>query len=241
MNFQKALDLHFPNTISEIDFIRSTQAALNIHGFRPQNSITCVGVCRDEFTRTLVDNIQKAWGKVFDFSSLGGMLSLGKTGLGAAHNHAPIDGGRERYIYFVLAHIAIDHDGEIGVCYRPGRPGPSEACGALIAFRQEMLDGILRLEIDLEDIEQSRLKHRMFRKILYGDLPDLVTLTKIAYEVILEDLEHLVDETVNTSVSDYAILSGIQIHGPERAQYIWPGAIYVVKNGIREQIELTDI
>ena len=74
-----------------------------------------------------------------------------------------------------------------------------------------------------------------------SDLPDLVTLTKIAYEVILEDLEHLVDETVDTSVSDYAILSGIQIHGPERAQYIWPGAMYVVKNGIREQIELTDI
>ena len=140
-----------------------------------------------------------------------------------------------------MAHIAIDEDGEIGVCYRPGRPGSSGACGALIAFRQEMLDGGLSLELDLVDIEQSLLKHRLFRKIRYGDLPDLVTLTKIAYEVILEDLEHLVEETVNTAVSDYAILSGIQVHGPDKEQYVWPGAMYVVKNGCRDEIELVDI
>jgi hypothetical protein len=240
MNFRQTLDAHFPDTIPEADFVRSSYASLYLHGFSDENTIACVGVCRDEITRSLLDQIQNVWGEAFNFSSLGGMLFLGKTGFLAAHHHAPVDGGRERYVYFAMAHIAIDEDGAIGICYRPGRPDPSGACGALIAFRQEMLDGDLSLELDLDDIEQSLLKHRLFRKISYGDLPDLMTLTKIAYRVILEDLEHLVELTLDTSVSDYAILSGIQIHGPNREQYTWPGVMYVVINGQREEMVLAD-
>jgi len=231
MNFQQALDIHYPGTISEADFVKSSYDALGGHGFNDKNTIACVGVCRDEVTRSLLDRIQEAWGEAFNFSSLGGMLFLGKTGFSAAHNHAPVDDGRERYVYFAMAHTAIDEKGEIGVCHRPGRPGSSVACGALEAFRQEMLEGNLSLELDLDDVEQSLLKHRLFRKIRYGDVPELVTLTKIAHGVILEDLERLVELTVDTSVSDYAILSGIQIHGPDREQYVWPGAMYVVVNG----------
>jgi hypothetical protein len=67
-----------------------------------------------------------------------------------------------------------------------------------------------------------------------------MTLTKIAYRVILEDLEHLVELTLDTSVSDYAILSGIQIHGPDKEQYTWPGVMYVVINGQREEMVLAD-
>ncbi|MFQ5651249.1 MAG: hypothetical protein ACE5IY_15025 [bacterium] len=240
MNFRQALDAHFPGTISEADFVRSSYDALNVHGFNEENTIACVGVCRDEMTRSLVDSIQKTWGEAFNFSSLGGMLFLGKTGFFAAHHHAPVDGGRERYAYFAMAHIAIDEAGRIGVCHRPGRPGSSGACGALIAFRQEMLDGRLNLALDLDDIEQSLLKHRLFRKIRYGDLPDLVALTKIAYEVILEDLGHLVELTVDTAVSDYALLCGIQIHGPDKQLVVWPGAMYVVINGQRDELVLRD-
>ena len=236
MHFQQSLDTHFPNTLSEDDFVSSAYTSLSLLGFNAENTIACVGVCRDEITRSLVDKVQKVWGEAFNFSSLGGMLFLGKTGFSAAHHHAPIDGGRERYLYFAMAHIAIDEEGGIGACYRPGRPGTSGACGALIAFRQEMLDGDLSLELDLDDIEQSLLKHHLFRKIRYGDLPDLVTLTKIAYGVIVEDFEHIIGLTVDTAVSDYAILSGIQIHGPDKDQYIWPGASYVVKDGQREEM-----
>ena len=40
-----------------------------------------------------------------------------------------------------LAALNINENGDVGVCYRSGRPGSSGACGALIAFREEMLDG----------------------------------------------------------------------------------------------------
>lgn len=40
-----------------------------------------------------------------------------------------------------------------------------------------------------DDLEQSLLKQRLFRKLRDKEIPDLVTLTKIAHSVIREDLE----------------------------------------------------
>jgi hypothetical protein len=236
MNFQEVLTLHFPGTISEADYVSKTYEVLSFQGFYRKNSIPCVGVCRDEITRSFVDRIQTVWGNAFNFSGLGGMLFLGKTGFFAAHQHAPIELEREHYVYFTMAHIAIDEQGEMGNCQRPGRSEVSGACGALIAFRKEMLEGRLKLELDPDDMEQSLLKYRLFRKIEYGNLPDLVTLTHIAHKVILEDLEHLIEETVDYKVNDFAVLSGIQIHGPSRKQYIWPGAMYAVVNGQKKEL-----
>ena len=238
MDFQQSLNAHFPDTLSEDDFVRWSFKALTDHGFNAKNSIACVSVCRDELTRSFVNNVQSVWGEVFNFSSLGGMLFLGKTGFSAAHDHAPVDQGREHYIYFAMAHIAIDGNGEVGVCTRPGRSTPSGACGALIAFREELLSGTLNMVLDLDDIEQSLLKHRLLRKIQYGEVPELAALTKTAYSVIVADLEHMVEITVDPAVSDYAILSGIQIHGPGSEQYIWPGKMYAVKNGVRNRLVL---
>jgi len=237
MNFQQSISAHFPNAIPDEDFVRRSYEALLIHGFNDENTIACVSVCRDEITHSLVAHIQKVWGEAFNFSSLGGMLFLGKTGFLAAHHHAPIHDGRERYVYIVMAHTAIDNQGEVGVCYRPGRSAPSGACGALIAFRKEMLSGTLEIDLDSEDVEQSLLKHRLLPKIRYGEVPELAQLTHLAYSVIVEDLERMIELTVDPAVSDYAILSGIQIHGPGREQYIWPGEMYVVKGGERSTLE----
>ena len=237
MNFQQMLNLHFPNTLTEAQFIEDSHRALNVYGFYGPNSISCVSVCRDEITYPLVDKIYQTWGEAFNFSSLAGMLFLGKTGFNAAHHHAPTIEGRERYVYFAMAHIAIDADGEIGRCQRPGQHETSGACGALMAFRNEMLDGQLNIELDPDDIEQSLLKHRLFPKIKYGDVPDLITLTKITWQTITEDLERIISLTVNLNHSDYAVLTGIQIHGSEN-NYVWPGTLYAMVNGQRHEVTL---
>ncbi len=240
MNFQQALDVHFPKSISEDDFVEKSYRLLTSYGFQTGNTIACAGVCRDEITRSLIGKIQQAWGKAFNFSSLGGMLFLGKRGFSAAHHHAPIGNGRERYVYFSLPHIAIDDQGEIGVCSRPGRPGTSGACGALIALQKELLSGNVVYERDSDDLEQSMLKQRLLKKIRYGEVPDLVTLTRITYDQILEDLERMIKLTVKTSVSDYAVLTGIQIHGPNKDHYVWPGEMYAVIEGQRRELVLAD-
>jgi hypothetical protein len=150
----------------------------------------------------------------------------------AGQQHAPIDEhGIERYVYYALPHIAIGPHGEFGVYFRPGREKASHACGALMAFQHELESGSLQLAPDPDDIEQSVLKRHLLRKIRYGDVPNLLSLTRIAHEVILEELERMIRLTVDLTRSDYGLFTGIQIHTPEGRHFVWPGTAYVVMGG----------
>jgi hypothetical protein len=221
----------FPGAIPQDRFVARSYEALGQHGFRAENTIAFASVCRDEITLSLVEDIEKTWGEVFVFSSLGGMLTLGKTGFLAAQQHAPIEDGRERYAYYALPHIAINAQGEFGIYYRPGRQEASHACGALVAFQHELANGSLQLALDPDDLEQSVLKQHLLRKIRYGDVPNLLALTRIAYAAILEELERMIQLTVDSTRSDYGVITGIQIHDPEGRHFVWPGASYVLKDG----------
>lgn len=224
----------FPEALPEREFVLKTYSAFSKFGFRDKNTIACVGVCRDEFTNSLIQAIQLAWGETFDLSSLAGMLFLGKTGFIAAHTHSPIVNGRERYIYYVLPHIAVSSDGRIGSLQRPGIDAPSTACGALLAFQAELARGAINLDLNFDDLEQSLLKRKLMARIPPESVPDLLSLTRTAHDIILNDLEHMVSLTVDPEKSDYAIVSGIHVHGPD-ANYISPGSMYAVVQGERKQ------
>lgn len=236
MSFQKILDKYFPNAKTTSEFIADSYKKLGQSGFNARNTIACAGGCRDELTRAFRIDIQEKWGEAFDFSGLGGMIFLGKTGFIAAHQHSPIVDGKERYVYFVMPHIGIGEDGEIGQCKRPGRPGTSGACGALMAFRQELTEGKLDLQLRADDLEQSLLKQRLIQKIPYGNVPDLIELTKLAHDAIREDLEAMIAKTVDQEKVDYAIFSGIHIHSPFTEDYIWPGIFYTSIEGRKSDI-----
>ncbi len=119
----------------------------------------------------------------------------------------------------------------------PGRSGESIACGALNSFQRELSSGKLNLSMDEIDIEQSLLKRRLLREIPYGDVPDLLELTKLARSVIQKDIEHALNTIIDRHTSDYAVLSGIQINGSEN-NYISPVSCYAVVNGVKEDIPL---
>lgn len=238
MAFEEAMMTYFPGTISESEFVQQTHRLLADYGFTGETTIASVGVCRDELTRSLLDEVQALWGEPFTFSSLAGMVFLGKTGFLAAAHHSPNMDGKERYLYMVMPHIGIGANGEAGLCYRPGRKKPSSACGALVAFRKELMSGQVNLQTDLLDLEQSLLKQRLISKLTYGDVPSLVTLTKIAHDAILEDLEQMIALIADTDVCDIAVLTGIQIHGADGQNYVCPGTLYVVVNGEKKVISL---
>lgn len=184
--------------------------------------------------KPLVEEIQKTWREAFKLSGLAGMLYLGKAGLLKAKDHAPKEDGLERYVYFALPHIGLGANGEVGLCYRPGRIKPSKVCGALLAFLEELERGNLSLGLGLDDLEQSILKQRLLKKLKYGEIPDLVTLTKIAHTAIAEELERMIELTTDPQTrSHYAVLTGIAVHGPEHRDYIWPGVLYAVVDGQR--------
>ena len=53
-----------------------------------------------------------------------------------------LQAGKDRYVFFSFPHIAIDSRGTVGNISRPGRPGPSAACGALKGAQGLLANGI---------------------------------------------------------------------------------------------------
>ena len=239
MGFQETLSKHYPGALSEAAYFDRSYEVLAELGFESGNSIACAGVCRDEITRPFLDHVHRVWGEAFNFSSLAGMLLLGRTGFSAAIHHAPTTAGIKRYVFFAMPHIAIGADGEIGHFIRPGQTEAVGACGALLAFQKELEGRYVHLELDPDDLEQSLLKQRLFRRIPYGDVPDLVRLTQIMHETILEDLERGISLTVDPSHCAYAVMTGIQIHGPEDEDWIWPSVSYAEVYAVKTTFQVT--
>jgi len=235
----KQIEKHFPQTTLLESFIDETYKSLQQHGFSAQNAIIGLIKCRDEICFPLEEMIRKTWGKdgsmIFDFSSLAGMVTAGKTGFMAAEHHSPIEKGREHYVFFAMPHIAITKAG-VGKIGRRGRDGLSGACGALLAFLEEVQKKQVNLEMKLDDIEQSFIRNKLFNKEWYDRSPDIIEITKSAMKKINEDLEEMISRTVNTEMADYAVLTGVMIHGDDHQEFVCPSKKYVVKNG--KMIEL---
>lgn len=237
MSFEDVVQSHFPGSLPEKHFVRRAAVTLiRQHGFTPANTLACVGVCRDELCRSLFDEVEKMWGEAFDVSSLAGILTLGRTGFAAAQAHAPLVQGRCRYVFFLFSHIGISAAGDLGVAMRPGREQPSAACGALVALlesheSQQRVGGI-----DWLDPEQSYLRSRLMRIRDLGDTRDLVELTKATHRASVEDLGTLMAGAVDHHREDYAVVAGIQVHGPDGLSLTWPGACHVVVQGTRSEI-----
>ena len=100
----------------------------------------------------------------------------------------------------------------------------------------------LQLELEIEDnlslIEKEiALAKKRFPWVQMVVLPELFALTELVGDLILEDLERTVEATVDTVRADYAVLAGIQIHGPE-GTYVQPRTMYTVVDRQRREIEL---
>eukprot|EP00906_Rhabdomonas_costata_P033693 RCo047464 len=234
-----------PGCVEIKEFANLTAKLLAVHGMFPRNTVACISLCRDEICAPAMEVLQAKWGISFNMSGLAGMLTLGKTGMGAAMHHAPVEGGRERYFFMGFAHIAVDVSG-IGDCLRAGRPSKSSACGALCAVRSELKSGRVSYVLDPMDLEFSLVKQKVTEHLTYGKIPDLLEITKTTAAIILEQLEALCAATVHTEKADYAVCVGVQVHqgaggvptGKESSAYssvytdlMWPTSFYIVKEG----------
>lgn len=235
-SFQAVIAERFPGAVSESAFLFRSHGALSSMGFNLHNTLLCVGLCRDELGFSLKRALETRWGEPFVLSSLAGMLFLGRTGFAAAHHHAPVVGGRERLLFVVMPHLGVGVHGELGQCARIGRPGTSVACGALAAFRDELAGGQLELAVDPLDVEQSLLKARLLEVLPFGHVPDLAELARAAHAVVSRDLEALIDGQLDPARTDWGVLTGVHIHGPESADVIWPGQTCAVVGGQRRAI-----
>ena len=49
--------------------------------------------------------------------------------------------------------------------------------------------------------------------------------------------ENVLKNVVDTNKSDYALITGIQIHGPD-GNYVWPALFYAVVNGTKVELRI---
>lgn len=238
--FYQTLQTNFPGTIPMQDYIQQTYNCLKEYGFDDQNTMGMVAICRDEIAEPLFKEIIRFWGKPFNCCSLAGFLMMGKTGLAAATDHTPIFNNLRRFTFYAMPHIAISRYGDIGKVYRQGIEKASHACGALEAIVKELQSGRLNLETDMQDIEQSIIRQKILSTIQYGDRPNLVEITKLASQIISQDVEKLLG-TLDSSIFKYAVITGIQIHGPVNTHWIYPQDFYVVGSDLpngKEKVKL---
>jgi Limiting CO2-inducible proteins B/C beta carbonyic anhydrases len=230
----------FPGAIGAEEYVKRTVEALAPHGLDAERTLALAALCRDELTVELTRRISETWGYPFRLGSLAAMLLTGKSGLAAALAHAPKIEGRQRVVVYAMPHVGIREDGTLGSVNRPGQEGQAgatTACGALVRFRTELADGDLRVDLDQYDVEMSLTRQRLVRELRYGVVPDIVELTTIARDVILDDLLHIGELVPGWAEADVAVFSGIQIH-TGAGDHIQPGRSFLRRGGENEEIPL---
>jgi len=230
-NFDDALAQAFPGAIEYKTFHKSMSALGHKYGFTKDNTIAMYSVCRDELTQSFVEGLEEHWGNCFNISSLAGFVFCGRTGFQAGMAHAPRADGTERYLFFCGPHIAISEEGVVGDVWREGREKVSHACGALMAFQEELKEGKVAVKDDPQDLEQSSLKQYLLEYIKYGDVPSLVDLTYRAQHCIHDMVEHTLQGSVKVDGCNYLIVCGILIHGPKNTHYVWVGPLASMMKG----------
>ena len=71
----------------------------------------------------------------------------------------------------------------------------------------------------------------------------MVEITKLACRVISQDVEKLLG-TLDAAIFKYAVMTGIQIHGPMDTHWIYPQDFYVVGSDLpngKQEIEVFQI
>eukprot|EP00741_Cyanophora_paradoxa_P006826 tig00001042_g6601.t1 len=236
----------YPNAVLGKEYIKNTSSKLTSLGFTPKNTIPCICLCRDEICQHFFLDIQKQWSTksdlgAFNMSSLAGIINIGKTGLKAAESHAPTRDGTERYVFYGFTHIAIGEGGEIGVCIRPGRAELSHACGALLAVQAKYRAGEMTgaPAIDWDDVEASLVCRAIQARLsggIEGFTPSLESITAAACDEISDRMARLIEVTTKDRACNYALFTGVQIHGPDGNDYVHPAASYAVVEGVRHEI-----
>ena len=243
MSFSATLTRDFPGALPANQFVNSTQDALKDHGVYRGSALPLIATCRDELAFALTAELQRAWGPAFNMAGLAGLLTLGRTGIAAARSHSPLVDGRRTFVLFGLTHVGVADDGTVGICERPGVPGPSMTCGALMALHDMLRGGDVHTSdypyLDPEDPEQSRLRERITPKVADPLNVELLEITRIARELINQDSDEVIkvlrDDTVP---ADIAVFTGIHIHGPRGAEFVDVGRCFLDRGGEITQLSL---
>ena len=233
-SFQASLSRSFPGALTAHQYLERVERTIEPLGFTKERTLPLVSICRDELTATFFDDIEDRCGLAFTLAGLGGIPALGRTGWGAAFSHVPNVAGRGCVLVFGFPHIGIETDGTIGVTHRRNQLLPTATCGALASIFQRSQDGTLPAEIDMDDFEVTKLALRLVDPRMPP--ASLVDLTIAALEALEVDLWKALDSSKIADSHDIAVWCGVQIHGHDGEDWIWPrDAWYCGSDGHRRR------
>lgn len=193
-------------------FLDLVEHELEPYGFGPATALPLLSVCRDELMADFRRDVRRRWGHFFDLASLGGLPLVGRTGVAAALGHAPLDGVRHRLLVLALPHIGLEA-GVVGSVVRPGVPGTTSACGAIVVAQQALSAGVSGVVLDRHDVEESLLVARLHETVGAGAVPDLVATTELVRRAAVDELRLLAGELSTPAAPvDVALVSGIVVH-----------------------------
>jgi hypothetical protein len=242
VTFTETLTRDFPGAVPANQFVSGTQNLLAQFGVIRGTALPLIATCRDELAFGLTAELQRAWGGAFNMAGLAGLFTLGRTGVIAARGHAPLIEGRRTFLLIGLAHVGLGASGEIGECERPGVPGTTYACGALLAVGDALRSDDVHVSdypyLDPEDAEQSRLRDQIAPRIADHAKADLLEITRIARDLIDEGTADVVSVLRDDKYpADIALFTGIHIHGPRGADFVQPSiAVFDRHDGDRTQL-----
>jgi hypothetical protein len=236
VTFIETLTRDFPGAVPANQFVSGTQNLLAPFGVIRGTALPLIATCRDELAFGLTAELQRAWGGAFNMAGLAGLPTLGRTGVIAARGHAPLIEGRRTFVLIGLTHVGLGANGAIGECERPGVPGITYACGALLAVGDALRSDDVHISdypyLDPEDPEQSRLRDRIAPRVTDQVKANLLEITTIARELIDESTADVVNILRDDKhPADIALFTGIHIHGPRGADYVQPSLAVFDREG----------
>ena len=226
----------FATTVEAQEYVAATTRSLLARGFNPQNTLTCVSVCRDEYMRRFVSLIEARWGPAFQLGGVAGAVFVGEGGWSAAMTHAPSIDTKRRMATWVLPHIGRVAGQPPGLTLRPGVVDPVPTCGTLAllqarhvpsAEQEDSRSGGLLVGADVADqesllpadVEVAALVRRLRAA---GTLPaTLLEMTRRVHDCAVEDAVSLLRLSAGRGF-ETAICSGVVVH-EDAGDRVWVG------------------
>lgn len=239
MSFETEVLSVFPGAYPQMEFLASIQERLNDRGFEPWNTIVGVSVCREEPSCFLVEDLRTLWGTVYNFCTLSGLPFVGISAFRKMQQVVKADQGEGHFVFMAFPHIKWKPErGKKSVSACQGQESYFGGCSGLLNFQQGQTGESTKRNLDIDNLEQSLINQRLSHYQPVDEVSDVVALTKLTYRTILEDVDRLAGRAFMTSRCRYAIVTGIQINGPDQQDWIWPGHMFMVTLGSKRPLSL---
>jgi hypothetical protein len=134
--------------------------------------------------------------------------------------------------------MGVGPNGEPGWCRRPGRSEPSTCCGALVALMGSLTAGEDAGGDPAGDPQRRWLADRLASGLSDLGKGDLLGLTRWTAEIAHVTMAGLLTETIDAQSIDYALVSGIQVHGPNEREYVQVTRALAVVDGRRRDLSI---